>query len=125
MSYKPTVMPKDESLYKQKEQLGAPGIQLPTENTDLGAVRDVNAQDLNARLQSEDEARSNARSNPHANTPGLQRVEADTLNSLRTKEARNPQALNEELQAQDEARRNPHAAAPGIANPQQFDAFKK
>ena len=67
---KPTVMPRDESLGRQDNNLGAPGIQIPqnaSEIKEFGEVRNVNAQDLNAKLQAQDAAQETAHG-----TPGIQ-----------------------------------------------------
>lgn len=69
---KPTVMPRDESLGRQDNNLGAPGIQIPqnaSEIKEFGEVRNVNAKDLNSKLQAQDAAKEFSQGAPGIHIP--------------------------------------------------------
>ncbi|KAA8911445.1 hypothetical protein TRICI_003807 [Trichomonascus ciferrii] len=57
--FKHTVMPKDDSLEKQKDNHGAPGIQIPQNANDIkefSEVRNVDAKKFNEEIHKAEEA---------------------------------------------------------------------
>lgn len=80
-NYKPTVMPKDESLHRQTQdaQLGAPGIQLPQDAktiSEFSEIRNVDAKQLNAKLHGNvDKSSDETKAKIAASGPGIQLVE--------------------------------------------------
>lgn len=76
--YKPTVMPKDESLHQQTQdaQLGAPGLHIPQDAKNIkefSEVRNVDAKALNAKLH--ENKVSGEKAKIAASGPGIQLVQ--------------------------------------------------
>lgn len=88
----PTVMPEEN---KPHENLGAPGIHIPDNARDISAfseVSNVDAKELNAKLQAQDEAKAQS-------TPGIH-LPSNAKDIKEFGEVRNedPKALNAKLE---------------------------